>query len=97
MKKLYLCFAIGIFLFISGCSSGDSWEGHVYPDRANLLITRDSGVFQNLESCEKACMAMLESMKSLDKGYYECGKNCKGGGSSYSMDCEDHIRGNYYK
>jgi hypothetical protein len=96
MKKLHLCFGMVALLFIAGCSSGDSWEGHVYPDRANLLINRASGVFQDLESCEKACMTMLTSMDSLDKGYYECGKNCRGG-ASYSMDCEDNIRGNYYK
>lgn len=97
MKKLYLCFGMVVLLFIAGCSSGDSWEGHVYPDRENLLINRTSGIFQDLESCEASCMAMLKSMDSLDKGYYECGKNCKEGSSSYNMDCEDNIRGNYYK
>ena len=90
-------FYIVILSFFAGCSSGDVWEGLVYPDRGNLLMHRSSGQFKSLEKCEASSLEMLKSMSALQKGYYECGKNCKSGLASYNGDCEETAKGNYYK
>jgi hypothetical protein len=97
MRRLKTGFYIIVLSFFVGCSSGDVWEGLVFPDRGNLLIHISSGHFKSLEKCEAACMEMLKSKNALQKGYYECGKNCKSGLASYSGDCQEIVKGNYYK
>jgi len=94
MRRLIYMALLTVF---AGCSSGDVWEGLVYPDRGNLLMHSSSGQFKSLEKCEAASMNMLKSKNALQRGYYECGKNCKSGLASYSGDCEETVRGNYYK
>ena len=81
----------------SGCSKAERWDGFIYPDRHNLLIRRSSGSFKSLEVCQGTSMAMLESLEAVDKGYYECGKNCDSTSSYYGMTCEEMVRGNLYK
>lgn len=88
---------IAVFFIFVGCSSGDVWEGLVYPDRDNLLMHMSYGKFKSLEKCETACLKALKSQNALQKGYYECGKNCKSGLASFNGDCEETVRGNYYK
>ncbi len=85
-----------LFTVISGCG-GDSWEGIVFPNKNKLLMYRSIGPYETLEECKKASMEKLETMNALDIGYYECGKNCKAGTSSYNRGCEDTERGNLYK
>ncbi len=97
MRRLSIFLYIVIVSVFAGCSSGDVWEGLVYPDRGNLLIHLSSGQFKNLEKCEAASLEMLRSKNALKKGYYECGKNCKSGLASFNGDCEETVRGNYYK
>lgn len=97
MKRMKIGFYIAILSVLAGCSSGDVWEGLVYPDRGNLLIHSSPGQFKSLEKCKAACMEMLKSKNGLQKGYYECGKNCKSGLASYSGDCQETVKGNYYK
>lgn len=97
MRKLHISFYMIILLVLAGCSSGERWEGYVYPDKDNLLMHRNSGEFDSLEECEAASMEILKSMSALQKGYYECGKNCDPGSSHYNRHCEDNILGNYYK
>ena len=94
MKIILYIAVLSLFL---ACSSGDVWEGLIYPDRGNLLIHFSSGPFKSLEKCEAACMQELKSKNALKKGYYECGKNCKSGLASYNGDCQETVRGNYYK
>ncbi len=97
--KLFRKFKISILvcavLAISGC--GDNWEGIVFHDKDKLLMYSTIGPFKTFEECRDASMEKLESLKALDKGYYECGKNCKAGTSSYNRGCEDSTRGNVYK
>ena len=77
--------------------SGDTWEGIVFTDRGNLLMYRSTGEFNSREDCEDASMAKLKSLNVLDKGFYECGKNCKAGSRSYKRGCEEIRLGNFYK
>ncbi|MBI5663998.1 MAG: hypothetical protein HZC49_02740 [Nitrospirae bacterium] len=97
MRRLKTGFYIIILSFFVGCSSGDVWEGVVFLDRGNLLVHVNSGQFKSLEKCEAACMEILNSKNALQKGYYECGKNCKSGLASYNGDCQETVKGNYYK
>jgi hypothetical protein len=97
MKKLRFCILVILLLALSGCSNKEQWEGYVFPNKDNLLIHRNSGRFQSLQECKDASMAILESLDALEKGYYECGKNCKSGASHYNRGCEDSFRGNVYK
>ncbi len=86
-----------MFLAITACSSGDHWEGVVYPKKENLQINRSAGKFDSLEECKAGSMEFLKSMKAVETGYYICGKNCNAGLSHYNKNCEDIIRGNFYK
>ncbi len=95
MKSIGIRFSLIMLLALSGCSSDERWDGNVYPDRGKLLINHNSGEFKTLEECEAASLEMLTTLNGLQKGYYECGKNCTPG--SIHMDCEENIRGNYYK
>lgn len=96
MKKLQFFLLTILLTGLSACS-GDTWDGIVFTDRDNLLMYRSSGAFESREECENASMAMLESLNVLDKGFYECGKNCKAGSSSYNRGCEETERGNFYR
>lgn len=82
---------------LSGCSNKEHWAGVVYPDRGNLLMHRDAGEFRSLAECEAASMEILKSMNALQNGYYECGKNCKSDSGSSIMNCDESVRGNFYK
>ena len=79
-----------------GCS-GDKWEGIVFIDRDNLLMYHTTGEVESLEKCRDASMKMLKNLDALDKGFYECGKNCKDGSNSYERGCEETERGNVYR
>jgi hypothetical protein len=97
MRKLRIGIYITILLILTGCSSGDIWEGVVFPDRGNLLIHQSAGQFESLDTCQASSTDRLRSMNSLQKGYYECRKNCKSDLAAYNGDCEETVRGNFYK
>jgi len=97
MKIVKIGVCLMIVSALTGCSSGDIWEGLVFPDRGNLLIHISSGPFKSQEKCEAACLEILRSKNAIQKGYYECGKNCKSGLASLNGDCEETVRGNYYR
>lgn len=97
VKNLQMQFLVILLIFLAGCSSGERWEGHVYPDKGKLMIHHNSGEFDSLEACESASMEMLQSINALQKGYYECGKNCKSGSGYYIRDCKETVKGNLYK
>ena len=96
MKKFISCIVLIILAALYGCSDKEPWDGYVFPDKNNLLIHRYTGKYQTREACEKASMGILESLKALDRGYYECGKNCEEG-SYYNRTCDESVRGNMYK
>lgn len=97
MKKIIGCFFVILLAALSGCSNKEHWTGVVFPDRANLLMRSNSGEFRSLAECESASMEILKSKNALQKGYYECGKNCKSDSGNSNMECEDSVRGNFYK
>lgn len=97
MNKLHYALSAVLMLAVSGCSAGERWDGYVYPDRKNLLMYRSAGEFPDLGDCETASMNILKSLNALQGGYYECRKNCKAGSAHYESNCEENVRGNYYK
>lgn len=93
MRLLLIIFSTILMLFIAGCGA-DQWSGSVYPDKKNILIQKNAGTFESLEECKTGSMALLETLGALEKGYYECGKNCT---NTYEMACEEKMRGNMYR
>ena len=63
-------------LLLSACGS-NSWESFVYPDKNNLKQHRSLGSFPSLEACRAAARRYLADLGALERGDYECGKNCK--------------------
>jgi len=57
--------------------SPDEWEGFVYPNRADLTVHRNIGVYDSIEGCRDAAISKLEALNALIKGDYECGLNCE--------------------
>ncbi len=96
MKRVCVVFLAVMFLFTAGCKDSDRWEGYIYPDKSNPLVCRASGTFKGLEECKVKSMALLTSTNALEKGYYECGKNCTEQNSFYQLKCEEKFRGNWY-
>ena len=51
------------------------WTGHVYPDKADLLVAVPIGLHQTLTKCRSTAQRLI-----LAKGWanadYECGLNC---------------------
>jgi hypothetical protein len=55
----------------------DDWTGIVYPDRANLLVDVRIGVFETLEACRAAALAVIDDRGWTETADYECGSNCR--------------------
>ena len=68
--------ALVISLLSASCGK-DEWEGFVYPNKDNLTIHRNIGVYESLESCRSAAWDMLSQISSIERGDYECGLNCE--------------------
>ena len=92
MRIESLAFALPLFLLLcTGCS--DKWEGFVYPNKDDLTKHRSLGHFPSLEECRAAARGMLEELKALERGDYECGKNCDDGSTFGGIKvCEDTLR-----
>ena len=69
---------LSIFLIATlvGCGR-DTWEGFVYPNKDDLSKHRSLGTFSALEECRTAALSYLKGLGALERGDYECGKNCK--------------------
>jgi hypothetical protein len=77
---------------LSGWGS-ESWEGFVYPNRNDLTRHRNLGLFKSLEECRVAAQGMLAELNALDRGDYECGKNCEDGSRMGGVKvCEETLR-----
>ena len=75
----------------AGCS--DSWEGFVYPNRNDLTKHHNIGKFESLEACRASARGFLAELKALDRGDYECGKNCDDGSKLSGIKvCEETLR-----
>ena len=55
----------------------EEWEGFVYPNKNDLTVHRNIGIYESLESCRSAAWNMLSEISSIERGDYECGLNCE--------------------
>lgn len=89
---------IFIFLFVftlMGCDKRDTWHGVVYPDRDNLGDALQIGSFGTLQECGIAAVKTLDRLHALERGDYECGKNCRKDSTSPSLlNCEETMKAN---
>ena len=77
------------------CTPGDKWTCVVYPDRKNLADALQIGSFATLQECGIAAVKTLDRLHALERGDYECGKNCRKDSSSPSLlICEETIKAN---
>ena len=77
-------------LILIGCDSDDTWNCVVYPDREDLTESLKIGKFNTLEGCGIAAVKTLDRFQALDRGDYECGKNCRKDSTSPSfLVCEE--------
>jgi len=78
-------------LLCSGCS--DTWEGFVYPNKNDLTTHRSLGEFPSLAACRAAARGILSELQALDRGDYECGKNCDDGAKLGGVKiCQETLR-----
>ena len=76
MPNLKTFFLISSALLLSSCYI-KKWEGFVYPDKNDLTVYRNIGVYESLESCRAASLNTLSQISTIEKGDYECGLNCE--------------------
>ena len=69
----------------------DSWQATVYPNKEDLTNYKHLGKFSSLEECRDACLGYLEGINALNRGDYECGKNCKYKSESDLYMCEETL------
>ena len=79
-----------LLLFLCGC--GDSWQATVYPNKNNLKDYKHLGEFTSIDECRRSCLGYLEDIHSLNKGDYECGKNCKYNSGDDMYVCEETLK-----
>jgi hypothetical protein len=78
-------------LLTAGCS--DTWEGFVYPSRNDLTRHRTVGTFSSLDECRSAALALLANLNALNRGDYECGRNCDDGSKHGGIKvCKETLR-----
>lgn len=82
-------------LLISGCGSTESWNGIVYPEKNDLSNSIKLGAFENLNECSIRSLIVLDRLGSLNKGDYECGKNCTPEKTTpFFLVCEETTKAN---
>ena len=80
-----------ILLLFVGCA--DRWEGFVYPDKSDLTRHRNLGEFSSLDECRAAARRVLSALNALQRGDYECGKNCDDGAKFGGVKvCKETLR-----
>jgi len=82
-------------LLISGCGPTESWNGIVYPDKNDLSNSIKLGAFNHLNECGVRSLIVLDRIGALNKGDYECGKNCTPEKTTPSfLVCEETTKAN---
>ena len=78
-----------------GCDKRDTWHGVVYTDRDNLSDALQIGSFDTLQECGIAAIKTLDRLHALERGDYECGKNCRKDSTCPSLlNCEETRKAN---
>lgn len=91
MKALVRVITSALLLAPAGCSR-ERWEPVVYPDNSNLLEYRRLAELPSLEECRKVAREELLTLGALDRGDYECGRNCESIGHAHLKVCEETLR-----
>ena len=94
MHEIRIVLFITILLSVLGCSN-EHWDGYVYPEKGNSLVHYHVGRFNRLDECREASLTMLKAKHALQRGYYECGKNCKSDSGYYIRSCEETMHNLY--
>ena len=95
MRIFNILITIILALMFIGCDSGDTWNCVVYPDRKDLTESLKIGEFNTLEECGIAAVKTLDKLHALERGDYECGKNCRKDSTSPSfLICEETTKAN---
>ncbi len=90
MRIYKLIFIVLFALTLMGCDKRDTWHGVVYPDRENLADALQIGTFDTLQECGIAAIKTLDRLHSLERGDYQCGKNCRKESTSPNLlNCEE--------
>ena len=76
MRNTKIALLVSSIILLSSCSK-DEWEGFVYPNKNNLTIYTNIGVYDSLENCRAEALNTLSQVSSIQKGDYECGLNCE--------------------
>lgn len=84
--------ALAIALRVIGAFTS-RWSSFVYPDRADLSRSISAGDFPTLDECRDASEAVLRRIPgAIEKGTFECGKNCEYRSDIDFNVCEETIR-----
>lgn len=69
---------VGAAIALAGCSGEpqERWEGFVHPDSSRAEVYDYAGTHRSLRACLDMGYAFLDLYDALDRGHYECGKNC---------------------
>ena len=94
--RIYKLIFIVLFAFtLMGCDKRDTWHGVVYPGRDNLADALQIGSFDTLQECGIVAIKTLDRLHALERGDYECGKNCRKESTSPSLlNCEETTKAN---
>jgi len=94
--RFYILLLITIFAAtLVACIPHDKWACIVYPDRKNLADVHQIGSFDTLQECGIAAVKTLDRLHALERGDYECGKNCRKDSASPSLlICEETTKAN---
>ncbi len=76
-------------VLLIGC--GEEWDGHVYPDKADLTQSEYVGRYPSLQECRAAALAKISLLRNPHGADYECGLNCKSSGYGVLI-CEKTLR-----
>jgi hypothetical protein len=72
---------IAFALAFGGCEAVEeflgSWDGYVYPSRADLIRHIYIGRHKTLEACRLAAHRTIAQRSHASRADYECGLNCK--------------------
>ena len=91
MPMLKICLSVGLLVIALGGCGEDEWDGHVYPDKTNLLKSEYLGRYPSLAECRAAALAKISLLPIPARADYECGLNCKPSGYGVLV-CEKTLR-----
>ena len=82
---------VGLLVIALGGCGEDEWDGHVYPDKTDLLKSEYLGRYPSLAECRAAALAKISLLPIPARADYECGLNCKPSGYGVLV-CEKTLR-----